>query len=871
MTPVVRFADEYEASVACKGQGRRKNPVAKQVDQDSSDDSETEEKVDKDSVKRAKKLVKTEYEPILEAYEARIQNEEMVKFQSMLSSLPKGHAEQRNLKLERPEYIPQMAPQDSIALMKTKTGKSRADAKTEQKMRCFLIPSIQVLPKMTYWVHVESNVKTEDINRLSHIPFVNDSQNDATLCKSLRKLFDEGIHGYLNNWQYINDYTMYALLKRVLPQWTEDENDMFYAIYSLFPNKLSHKQIREAFEDYKVRFDKLPVLQIKSEKECDREDLHSVQALRCVQCNTLDCIYHGFNPKALILDHETLSSLDLTIPLPFGDLSSNENKALNDDFEPCSESCYYRIDRKTVMEKIVCEEARQAIAENDRSAVFRVETKELYEELPSIAVLMFTKLSKKEKDAEFITLFKMPCNYSRMMRGVTKDRKNPTCSELYNLLLKNSKDVVTKREIPKKKISAKNQHRSFRNSTWAGSQGTIDNNRRLIPCNHEGPCHQNPDCICSANGICTKFCMCSDECRIKFPGCRCAPGNCRTKQCQCFFAKWECDPTICKSCSCGLPESANKPICRNVQISKGLQKLIKVGVSTVAGFGAFLLDTAEKGDLIAEYTGELISSSEADRRGHIYDQFGTSYIFSLNSEQCIDANRLGNVIRFANHSDTCANCYSQILIVNGDHRIGIFAKRHIDYGEELFFDYSYNWQHKEKFVSIEHPLDAINKNRKKKKRKPPVHEGAPASAPVKKPEKEKPKKENVKAEKSTAKTNTAPKKPATSKGTVEPKKASKPPVEAKPTTKKRNTAETSTQRRSVRKSASEALTNLKNICMQENSTDAVKPSSSAQPSGSTMIKKRNLPSRAVKSPTEQPICKRIKSQKADSSPSDDDN
>ena len=52
---------------------------------------------------------------------------------------------------------------------------------------------------------------------------------------------------------------------------------------------------------------------------------------------------------------------------------------------------------------------------------------------------------------------------------------------------------------------------------------------------------------------------------------------------------------------------------------------------------------------MAEYTGELISHKEADRRGKAYDRDSNTYLFDLNSDWVIDAKHRGNKMRFANH------------------------------------------------------------------------------------------------------------------------------------------------------------------------------------------------------------------------------
>jgi len=287
-----------------------------------------------------------------------------------------------------------------------------------------------------------------------------------------------------------------------------------------------------------------------------------------------------------------------------------------------------------------------------------------------------------EKSLYRVLIKTFPGNFCAVAQALATKK----CEEVFKFSVQEGK--TSRGEKKKKNLKTKKFGKSQQAQLYKHTQGGKKENKRpYIPCNHPGKdCH--PD-VCSCrqnNNFCEKFCYCPLSCRDRFPGCRCK-SSCKTSKCSCWLASRECDPDLCENCLDGRLELDPKTnSCQNVQLQRAKGKNLYVAPSDIAGLGCFIGEPAEKNDFIAEYLGEMITHEECESRGRVYDMAKSSYMFNLNEEYIVDAARMGGFIRFANHSSK-PNCQVKILLVNGDYRIGIYARDKIEVGEELFFDY----------------------------------------------------------------------------------------------------------------------------------------------------------------------------------------
>uniref|UniRef100_A0A8C7P7R7 [histone H3]-lysine(27) N-trimethyltransferase n=1 Tax=Oncorhynchus mykiss TaxID=8022 RepID=A0A8C7P7R7_ONCMY len=605
------------------------------------------------------------------------------------------------------------------------------------------LTTVAGIPFMYSWSPLQQNFMVEDETFLHNIPYMGDEvlEQDEAFLEELIDNYD-GVHGDREGG-FIND-EIFKELVEALSQYSDQEEEEEEAAEEKGGKEEEEKGVRksagegteeakvgptaffrrkrrsvvegECPPEYKDLLEppspvKLPPLCTPNidgpfAKSVQREQsLHSFHTLFCRRCFKYDCFLHPFHATPNVY--------------------KRKSKEIRMETEPCGLDCF-------LLQKGAKEFADQEMLRSQRSRRRRrqprppssscpgpsgttEEAKEVDSDHETTSSSESnsrcqtpTKLCPGEEHGEQVgppvqwsgaeeSLFRvLHGTYYNNFCSIARLISTKTCKQVYEFAVKevliHRVPLVEGGNSPQKKKRKHRQDDNLSNQVY-----------NYQPCDHpDHPCDSSCPCVMTQN-FCEKFCQCEHECQNRFPGCRCKT-QCNTKQCPCYLAVRECDPDLCMTCGAADHWDSKVVSCKNCSIQRGLKKHLLLAPSNVAGWGTFIKESVQKNEFISEYCGELISQDEADRRGRIYDKYMSSFLFNLNNDFVVDATRKGNKIRFANHSVN-PNCYAKVVMVNGDHRIGIFAKRAILQGEELFFDYRYSQDDALKYVGIEREVD----------------------------------------------------------------------------------------------------------------------------------------------------------------------
>lgn len=141
----------------------------------------------------------------------------------------------------------------------------------------------------------------------------------------------------------------------------------------------------------------------------------------------------------------------------------------------------------------------------------------------------------------------------------------------------------------------------------------------------------------------------------------------------------ECSPTKCK-----LGKS-----CTNTAIQNKKVAPIEIFQTAKKGLGIRAKQFIKKNTFINEYT-VIISTEKAFliRLKSDYVNYVHHYCMNFERGLVIDAYKMGNEMRFVNHSCN-PNCVIEKWLVKGISRMCLFSKQDIQAGTELTFDYKF--------------------------------------------------------------------------------------------------------------------------------------------------------------------------------------
>uniref|UniRef100_A0A665VPI9 Histone-lysine N-methyltransferase EZH2 n=1 Tax=Echeneis naucrates TaxID=173247 RepID=A0A665VPI9_ECHNA len=627
---------------------------------------------------------------------------------------------------------------------------------------------IQPVHIMTSVSSLRGTREVEDETVLHNIPYMGDEilDQDGTFIEELIKNYDGKVHGD-RECGFIND-EIFVELVNALSQYSDNEDDeeedepdfkvdkmeiskkfpsdkIFEAISSMFPDKGSTEELKEKYKELTEQQlpgalppECTPNIDGPNARSVQREQsLHSFHTLFCRRCFKYDCFLHPFHATPNTYKRKNLENLV--------------------ESKPCGIDCHMYLDgmvreypagvvaerAKTPSKRMVGRRRGRLPNSNSRPSTPTVssETKDTDSDREG------SKEDERDNDkddedkkdentsssegnsrcqtpvkmkltgeAEAVEWSGAEASLFRVLIGTYYDNYcaiarligTKTCRQVYEFRVKESSIIA---RAPAEDDDTPPRKKKRKHRLWAThcrkiqlkKDGSSNHVYNYQPCDHpRQPCDSSCPCI-TAQNFCEKFCQCSSECQNRFPGCRCK-AQCNTKQCPCYLAVRECDPDLCLTCGAADHWDSKNVSCKNCSIQRGAKKHLLLAPSDVAGWGIFIKEPVQKNEFISEYCGEIISQDEADRRGKVYDKYMCSFLFNLNNDFVVDATRKGNKIRFANHSVN-PNCYAKVMMVNGDHRIGIFAKRAIQTGEELFFDYRYSQADALKYVGIEREME----------------------------------------------------------------------------------------------------------------------------------------------------------------------
>uniref|UniRef100_A0A673JSS2 [histone H3]-lysine(27) N-trimethyltransferase n=1 Tax=Sinocyclocheilus rhinocerous TaxID=307959 RepID=A0A673JSS2_9TELE len=694
------------------------------------------------------KRVKSEYMRLRQLKRFRKAEEVKALFQSNRRRI-EGRTELLNEEWSklRIQSIPLSTTSGSLSSKKLCMVESGFPSFPNQAVAMRPLTTVAGIPFMYSWSPLQQNFMVEDETFLHNIPYMGDEvlEQDEAFLEELIDNYD-GVHGDREGG-FIND-EIFKELVEALSQYSDPEEEeeeepsertenkeeedekgielstnkkiphdkIFTAIASMFPYKGTMEELKDKYKDLLEPPSpvKLPPLCTPSmdgpfAKSVQREQsLHSFHTLFCRRCFKYDCFLHPFHASPNVY--------------------KRKNKEIRMETEPCGLDCFLlqfadqnmqrsqrpRRRRRQPRPSSSCGPTPSGSGEEGKEGDSDHETTSSSEgnsRCPSPAKMRPGEEGVEESDsppqwsgAEESLFRVLHGTYYNNFCSIARLIGTKTCREVYEFAVKEM--LIHRVPLEDGGISPQKKKRKHRQDV---NTPLPDNSSNQVynyqPCDHpEHPCDSSCLCVMTQN-FCEKFCQCDRECQNRFPGCRCKT-QCNTKQCPCYLAVRECDPDLCMTCGAADHWDSKQVSCKNCSIQRGLKKHLLLAPSDVAGWGTFIKEPVQKNEFISEYCGELISQDEADRRGRIYDKYMSSFLFNLNNDFVVDATRKGNKIRFANHSVN-PNCYAKVVMVNGDHRIGIFAKRAIQRGEELFFDYRYSQADALKYVGIEREINIV--------------------------------------------------------------------------------------------------------------------------------------------------------------------